>query len=442
MRFRRLALVVSLSSLFVPGLVWAGGFALSEMSAASVGNAHAGAAAAEDASTVFYNPAGLTHLGGRQFSASLSAIRPSAEFSNAGSVGAGGVPLRGGNGGDAGSWEFVPSLFYAMELSPRLRFGIGLHAPFGLKTEYDNGWAGRYQALKSDLKSININPTLAYRVNDLVSVGAGVSAQYIDVELSRAIDFGSICVGSLGAAACAPAGFLPQARDGKVTVSGNDWGFGFNLGAMFSPAPNIRAGITYRSKISHELTGDARFDRPAGLPAPLAAAPTFANGGARASLDLPESLSVHGYMDIDSKWSAMADITWLRWSRFKELRIRFDNGAPASVTPEEWRNTVRVAAAVNYRYNDAWKLRGGIAWDQSPVRDEFRTPRVPDADRTWLSIGAQYKPTRDSAVDFGYAHLFVKNASINKAEPPVGGTLIGEYDSNVNILSVQYSRSF
>lgn len=422
--------------------VQASGFALNEMSAASVGNAHAGTAAAEDLSTIFFNPAGLTYLPGRQFMIAGSAVRPSAKFTNQGSVSASGAPLSGGNGGDAGDWGFVPALYYAMDVSPMLRFGIGVQSPFGLRTEYDEGWVGRYQAIKSELKSVNINPSLAWRVNDQVSLGAGISAQYVDVELTRAIDFGSICVGSLGLAGCAPSGFLPQARDGAVKIKGNDWAYGFNLGAMFTPAANLRFGAAYRSKISHHLTGDASFAKPAGLPIPIALSPTFNNGSVSATLDLPESLSVHGYAELDSKWSVMSDIIWMRWSRFNELRISFANGAADNVTPEEWRNTWRVSAALNYRYNGMWKLRGGIAWDQSPVKDAFRTPRVPDANRTWLAFGAQYKPTRNDTWDFGFAHLFVKKSSINKAEPPVGGTLIGDYKNDVNILSVQYSRAF
>ncbi len=437
----RLALAASIFPIMISGHAFAGGFALNEMSAASVGNAHAGAATAQDASTVFYNPAAMTRLSGRHFTVVGSAMRTSAKFGNAGSLTATGAPLTGG-GGNAGGWSFVPAMFYTTELAPRLRLGLGLHVPFGLKTEYDGTWVGRYQALKSELKSININPALAWQLNDMVSIGGGISAQYADVELSRAIDFGSICVGSLGVAACAPGGFLPQTRDGKVTVSGNDWGYGFNFGVLITPTLNTRYGLTYRSKISHTLSGDASFARPDGLPAPLAASPTFSNGSASASVDLPESVSLHGYAELDQRWSAMADLTWMRWSRFQELRIRFANGAPDSVTPEKWQNTLRVAAALNYRYNDAWKLRGGVAWDPSPVKGEFRTARIPDASRTWLSFGAQYKPTRHSAWDFGYAHLFTRDAAINKAEPPVGGTLIGSYDSDVNILSVQYNHAF
>jgi long-chain fatty acid transport protein len=445
----RLALATSVlpllgsAALFFFGEARAGGFALNEMSAASVGNAHAGSAAtAEDISTIYYNPAGLSRTSGRQFMLAGSEIRPSVNFENRGSVSAIGTPLTGGNGGEAGDWSLVPALYYAMDLAPGLRFGLGIQAPFGLKTDYESNWAGRYQALKSELKSIDINPSLAYRLNDNLAVGAGVSAQYVDVELSRAIDFGSVCVGTLGPAACAPIGFVPQARDGKATVDGTDWGFGFNLGALYAPSENMRFGIAYRSRVRHELSGNARFDRPPGLPAPLAAAPALSNTGARAGIDLPESLSLGGYIELDPRWSLMADVNWMRWSRFKELRIRFDNGAADNVTPEEWRNTTRVAVAVNYRHNDTWKLRGGIAYDQTPVKNEFRTPRIPDANRTWLAVGAQYKPSRQGTWDFGYAHLFVSDASISKAEPPLGGTLIGDYRNDVNILSVQYSHAF
>lgn len=434
--------LIGAMSLLAPD-VHAGGFALSEMSAASLGNAHAGgAAAAEDASTLYFNPAGMTRLQGRQFMAAISGIGLSADFRNAGSVTGTGAPLTGGNGGDAGSWSFVPALYHTMQLRPELTVGIGLQVPFGLTTDYNSDWVGRYQALKSELKTININPSIAYKLNDQLSLGAGISAQYVDVELSRAIDFGSICVGTLGAPACVPGGFVPQARDGKVTVEGDDWGFGFNLGALFELNEYARFGIAYRSRIQHDLGGDATYSLPTGLPAPLAASPTFTNTGASADLDLPESLSLSAFMQLDRKWSAMADVTWTHWSRFKELRINFNNGAPTSVTPENFRNTYRVSLALNYRHSDTWKFRGGIAYDQSPVEDEFRTPRVPDENRIWLAFGAQYRPTRMGSLDIGFAHLFVKDSSINKAEPPVGGTLIGEYDSNVNILSVQYNHAF
>jgi long-chain fatty acid transport protein len=426
------------------GNVYSGGFALNEMSATAIGNAFAGAgASADDISTIYYNPAGLSLMSGRQFTATGSAIRTSTRFENQGSTTATGARLVGGNGGDAGGWSAVPALYYATDVIPGLRFGIGLQSPFGLKTEYDNGWVGRYQALKSELKTVNINPTLAYAVNEKLSIGMGISAEYAKVDLSRAIDFGSVCAGRLGLATCAPIGFLPQSKDGKVKLDGSDWAFGFNLGALYMPTPTMRFGLAYRSRIRHELSGgSAHFEKPAGLPGPLAAAAAFSDSGIRAGLDLPETVNLSGYMELDNKWAVLGDLHWTRWSRFNELRVRFDNGAPDIVVREQWRDTIRVGVGVNYRYNDAWKLRGGLSYEPSPVKNEFRTPSVPDASRKILAFGVQYKPSAQSTWDFGYLHVFVKDASINKAEPPLGGTLIGNYNNNVNVLSLQYSHSF
>jgi long-chain fatty acid transport protein len=421
----------------------AGGFGLIDMSASSLGNAHAGGAAiAEDVGTIFYNPAGLTRLPGRHFAIAGTGILPSAKFENQGSVTAGG-PLSGGNGGDAGDLAGVPGLFYAMDAASNIHFGLGVHVPFGLKTEYDDGWVGRYQALRSELKTVNVNPVLAYRISDAISIGGGISAQYADVNISSAIDFGTACVGALGAANCAPIGYLPQQKDGSVKINGTDWGYGFNLGALFTPSSTMRYGITYRSKISHELSGgNARFAKPADLPAPLAAAANFSDTGARASVDLPESVNLSGYAELDPTWSVMGDINWVHWSRFEELRVRRANSAADIVTPEQWRDTWRASAAANYRYNNEWKLRGGIAYDQTPVKDEFRTARIPDNDRTWLAVGAQYKPSKQGTWDFGYAYLIVKDSTINKSDAPIGGTLTGKYSNDVNILSVQYSHAF
>lgn len=429
--------------LLASGAASAGGFSLSEMSAASVGIAHAGGAAeATDASAVYYNPAGLMRMRGSQFTAVGSAIKPKAEFSNQGSRSAVGTLATGGNGGDAGDVEFVPAMFYATDIAPNLRFGIGLTVPFGLTTDYDSGWVGRYQALKSAVKTVNINPVVAWRVNEKLSLGGGISAQYIDVKLSRAIDFGTVCVASLGAANCAPSGSLPQNKDGKATVSGDDWGFGFNLGALYELTPSTRFGVAYRSRIIHKIKGDARYDIPVGLPAILAASPTFTNTDASAGLDLPESVDLSAAFDLDSKWTLLTDVSWMNWSRFKELRVRFNNGAADSVTQEQWRNTIRYAVGATYRYSDQWLLRTGVAYDQTPVKSEFRTARIPDNNRVWLGLGAQYKLSAKSAIDVGYAHMFVKDPGINKAEPPVGGTQIGTYDNNVNILSVQYNYAF
>jgi long-chain fatty acid transport protein len=440
----------------------AAGFQLFEQSVSGLGTSFASTAAAEDASTIWWNPAGMSYLPGANFTLAGHIIKPTAEFENQGSrtllpTAAGGLPLSGGNGGDAGGIAFLPNLYYSHSLTDRLSLGVGVNSPFGLTTEYDDGWVGRYHALKSALTIVNINPSIAWKINDSFSVGGGVNLQYAKAELTSAIDFSTVCIAAFApggaaaiGAACGPGGFTTPgnaARDGKATIKGDNWGYGFNLGAMWQIVPSTRLGISYRSSIEQELEGDATFERPAGLPAAVAASSRFTNGGVTAAVDLPESVSLGLHSQIDESWAIMADLTWTKWSRFEELRVRFNNGAPDNVTTEKWDDSFRLAIGGSYKPTSAWTLRAGLAYDQSPVPDEHRTPRIPDNDRTWLSFGANWKVTQNGSLDFGYAHIFVKSASLNQsatvAENNARGTLKGSYDNpSVDIISVQYNHRF
>ncbi len=436
--------------LAMSGSVAASGFALIEQSASGMGNAYAGgAASAEDASTVFFNPAGMANIKGRQFVVAGHVIKPSAKFSNQGSTTASppsGAPvaINGGDGGDAGHLAFVPNFYYLMDVNSQVKFGLGVNAPFGLKTEYDNGWVGRYQALKSEIQTINFNPSVSYKANDMVSLGVGINYQYIKGELTKAIDFGSICT-----FAGAPTGVCPntpQLSDGFFKLTGNDWSWGYNLGALFQVNQDTKVGLAYRSKIDHELSGDANYTN---VPVALAAQPSVTNTGVKLNITLPETLSLSVAKQIGEKFSVMGDVTRTGWSKLQELRVRFANGAADNVTPENWKDTYRYAIGATYQYNDMWKSRVGIALDQSPVSDQYRTPRVPDNDRTWLTFGAGYKVSSSGTIDFGYAHLFVKDSSINKTEVIASSlpaalteTLKGNYKNNVDIFSAQYTHSF
>jgi len=401
------------------GAVHAAGFALIEQNASGMGNAYAGAAAAaEDASTIFFNPAGLTFVPGRQIVVAGHAIRPSAKFDNEGSIAGIGKPL-GGEGGDAGDWAGVPNAYFSWMLSDRLALGVGVNAPFGLTTEYDDDWMGRFQAIKSELKTINLNPSVAFKVNERLSLGAGLNYQYAEATLTRAVNFG------LGG-------------EGEVEVEGEDDGsWGWNVGAIFSVTPDLRVGLAYRSAISHKLEGDVSFERPALVPP--AAAP---DGPIYAKTTLPESASLSVFQRFDERWDFMGDVTWTNWSRFKTLDIYRGDGSLLQSTPENWDDSWRISFGLSYRLNEAWKLRGGVAYDETPVSDEFRTARIPDNSRTWVALGAQWKPRPNLSVDFGYAHLFIPDASIDDNQLPVNGRLTGEYEGSVDILSAQVAFSF
>ena len=398
----------------------AAGFALIEQSGSGMGNAFAGGSAiAEDASTVYFNPAGMTYIEGTQLVGALHLIKPNAEFNNNGSIAGAGKPL-GGTGGDAGDLAFIPNAYFKMDYSDTIKLGIGVNVPFGLKTEYDNGWIGRFQALKSEVKTVNINPALAFKVNDQLSLGFGVSAMWAQATLTRTVNFG------------APG-------EGSVKIKADDWGFGYNLGAIYQVTPDTRIGMAYRSKVDQHLEGDATFNRPIGIPNAGAAA----DGAINLSVSLPENFSVSVFSKLNDTWDVMGDVTWTHWSRFKQLTIFRSSGALLSNTDENWDNSMRYSIGANYHYSDSIKLRAGLAYDQEAVNDDFRTARIPGNDRKWLALGANWKASPNSSVDVGYAHLFISDANINDGRSgAANGTLKGTYDGSVDILSMQYTHNF
>ena len=395
----------------------AGGFGIGTQSGSGTGNAFAGgAAAADDASVAWSNPAAMTALPmGKQVTFAGHVIMPSFKFTNNGST----VPgvLGTGNGGDGGDLAVIPNGFFTMSINPRLRFGFAVNVPFGLATKYDLGWQGQTIALESAIKTININSSLAYKVNDKVSIGGGVSIQKIDATLSR---------------------FTGAAATGNVALQAGDTGYGFNLGLLMQATPSTRVGVTYRSAISYNLEGSAIFSGPSAA---------LVNGNARADLKVPESALLSVFSTISPQWEVMADLTHTGWSSVKRLDVYRTTTAPAGaagtlLTSEvfNWKDTLRVGIGANYKVDDRTKLRFGLAFDPTPTTDVDRSPRLPDQDRTWLAFGVQYKPSKQGVLEVGYAHEFVKDAQVNSAA--AAGRLIGTFKDKADILSVQYSHRF
>ncbi|MCF6338046.1 MAG: OmpP1/FadL family transporter [Gammaproteobacteria bacterium] len=423
--------LISLSS----SISHAAGFALIEQGVSGLGNAYAGAAAsAEDASTIFFNPAGMTLLDGQQVVAGLHIIKPSTKFTDNGSS------AGGSNGGDAGNLGLIPNLYYVADIGNDMKFGLGIGVPFGLSTEYNDDWQGRYQAVKSSVEAININPSLAFKVNPQWSIGLGANIQYFKAELTSAVDFSSVCIGTLGAANCIGSGLVtPQtpATDGFADITGSSWGFGYNLGVLFSPSEATRIGLAYRSQVKQSLDGDADFTLPAGTTLPPLLAPAFADTGISGSIDLPSTLSLSLFHQFDDTWALLADITRTGWSSYQELRIEYDNGRPASVEENKWKDNNRYSIGVNFTPNQTWIYRAGIAYDETVVPSaELRSARIPGNDRTWLAVGLGYRISNNLAIDAGYAHLFVKDADIDRVGA-TGDLLRGSYESSVDILSAQ-----
>ncbi len=393
----------------------AGGFGIGTQSGSGTGNAFAGgAAAADDASVAWYNPAGMMFLPvGKQITGALHALKPSFKFQNLGSTGlfAGAGT---GEGGDGGSWAFVPNAFFTMDVNPQWRFGVALNVPFGLKTEYDNGWRGQLKALKSEIKSVNINPSVAYKVSDTVSIGAGASVQKLEATLTKAANAAGTNIAELKA---------------------DDVGYGFNLGLMVQATPDTRIGVSYRSTIKYDLEGTVTFSAAAA-----------GNGGVRADLKVPDSASISVFHRLNPKWELMGDITWTGWSTVQRFVAIRTTGAGAGTTVDSetfnWKDTWRFGVGANYKMSDQTKIRFGVALDETPTNDVDRTPRLPDQDRTWLAFGVQHRVSKAGVLDVGYAHEFVRDASINNTITGVPGALIGKFNNKADILSIQYSHSF
>ena len=423
-------LTTALALAGVGTLSHAAGFALIEQNASGLGNAYAGqAASAQDASTVFFNPAGLTLLPSKQIVLAGHLIKPSAEFGNSGSTTAPFQTL-GGTGGDAGDLAFVPSFYYAHPIDANLSLGIGVNALFGLKTEYDPTWVGRFLAVTSEVKTVNINPSLAYKLNDRVSLGLGVNLQRIDAKLTNMVNYSALASGALG----------PN-LEGLATVKGDDYGWGYNLGALFNLG-NTRIGVAYRSEIDYTIEGSVSF---ANVPVSLSGAAALLPGSVTADATLPATASLSVFHKLSPGLDLLADITWTGWSSFDVLSIVRTSGLPVSSTTENWEDTMRYSAGLNYAMDNAWAWRTGVAYDESPVPGRYRSPRIPDESRTWLALGGQYRLSNASAIDFGYAHLFVKlgdmTNSLNNTKA-AAGTIHGDYNNHVDILSAQYTHNF
>jgi long-chain fatty acid transport protein len=406
------------------------GFALMEQNASGLGNAYAGqAAAAENASTIYFNPAGMTRLNGTQASGVLNVIKPSAKLTPSASSG---LPVFAansavpGSGGDAGGYNYVPQGYVSYQWNSDWWLGVGVTVPFGLSTKYNSDFVGRFQSREAEIKTYDINPSVAYKVNDWLSLGGGISYQHLNAKLKSSANI-------LGA------------LEGSSSLEASDSQWGYNLGAMFNLSPATRLGLSYRSVMSYDLKGTVVVS---GIPVLGSTAPSVL-----LSVRAPDTWSAalaHSYND---RWEVLGDFTWTNWSTVKDVPVVTTSpsalgaaGTVLRVLNFQFKDSYRVGVGANYKWTQSFMLKLGIAHDNSPVTDAVRLTALPDSDRTWLAIGGKYKLTAAGTVDFGYAHIFVKNGTIAQgggiAGAAASGNVFGTYKNKVDILSVQYTHSF
>ncbi|MGQ5524439.1 OmpP1/FadL family transporter [Chitinimonas sp. PSY-7] len=425
----RLATLLALA--LFPATAQAGGFALDEQGAAGMGNAWAGAAAAtSDSSAVFHNPAALMGLKQSQWLISGNYMDLSAKFRATGSdtwlidratgqvgttsvVGTptGEVRAVGGGDSDGGRGGLVPAFFYAVPINEQATAGLGVYAPFGSETRFDATWAGRYSGMDTEITALNISPTLAWRINPQLSIGFGLNAIRIDAEASKALDFryeATIAEAALGQSV--------PVIDGKATLKGKGWGYGFNLGLLYEMANHAKLAASFRSSVTPKAKGDYRVEIPAlysQLATGLGMSLESEVQAAHAKVKLPWRLQLATDWPVNEDWSIQADITRTGWKRFNELRAQINN-TPDQVQVQNWRDTTRVGLGGTWHYADALDWKFGIAWDQTPVRSaQWRHPSTPDADRLWLSTGFAWKYGKANQLDFGLAYTHLSNAQVD-----------------------------
>lgn len=432
----------------------ASGYAVREQSALTQGSSQAGAAArGDDPSILFFNPAASAWMAGTNVTNAAFYIAPNVEIES-GSANRnavfGGTTISGNLGGDSGYDALVPALYGTHRVNDQLALGIAITSPFGLVTKYQFDFIGRYHALTSSLRTINVTPSVAVRPLPNLTVGVGLQFQYASARLSNAVDFGAI--GAAASPGLAALGVRPGTRDGIASIEGTDWDAGWQIGVQWEPVAGTRLGAAFRSAIFHRLEGEARFERvPAEfgispLLAPLRA--QFQNTGGSAKLTTPETVNLGISQRIGDRLTLLAGAEWTNWSRFRELRIQFDNGRPDSVTEQRWRDAWFLNIGAEYRVTDTVTLRTGFAYDQTPTRQETRTPRIPDADRYWLSAGATWQATPNLALTAAYTRVFADDTRVSLRDRGPGtenftrGNLDVNYSASVNIFAVQARMTF
>lgn len=399
-------LTASLTFLLATQLASGAGYQLAERSATGLGRAFSGEAAiADDASVIASNPAGMSLLDDQSFSFGITGIFADVDVQGstpfAANISDQNIIAKGA----------VPYAFATKKLTDELTVGIGAFTTYGLKSDFSSEFASQTGPNFSELLSFNLNPSLSYQINDMLSIGAGFNALYADGELTS---------NSVGAV-------LPN-----TTTIGDDWGYGYNVGLLFTPNDSFRLGLHFRSAVSLELEGT--FDAPA---------LGQNNQDATLAVQLPEIVELSAYQELNDQWAVHADVLWTRWSKFDELDVVPSAGFNPPAEREDWENTLRYAIGATYQHNDRLTIRFGAAYDESPSRTEVRTLRIPDADRVWASAGFSYRFYEDISLDFGYTHIFADDADLrSNARGGNTGIFDGEATGRVNIVAIGLSGSF
>jgi long-chain fatty acid transport protein len=400
------------------GTAGAGGISLYEVGTADVGLASAGySARAQDASTVFTNPAGMTRLAGNQLTLGAQVLHADLGFS----IGQGTTPALGSNdGGNPVGWFPGGGMFYSHSVSPDVKVGLAITGNFGLAVKYDDGWVGRYRALDGTLLGVSVLPSAAWRVNENLSVGASLNAMYGKLDNKVAVN------NIIG-------------PDGSLTLANNVWGFGANLGLLYEPDRGTRFGITWNSPVNLDFRATTQWDGLAPGVRTLLASRGLLNANVDLGVTVPQGVNASFYREVDPRWAILGSVGWQQWSKFGEVEIGVDTSNPVGLTTSlDYKDTWHVAAGAQYKLSDTWLLNAGIAYD-SGFQDNNSVSLALPANAAWrFGVGGQKEESRTFSWGWSVEYLYGGNLHTNvSGNAPVAlggrGDVVGSF-SNVGIV--------
>jgi long-chain fatty acid transport protein len=410
--------------LFLSTSAFGAGFALYEGSAR--GNVIGGGlvGSADDASALFYNPAGITQLKGIQTQIGATAITPMITVDTtvpAGPAGLG-VPAGSYSNDFERNWYFPPHAYMTHQINNKWYTGIGVFSRYGLGTEFDGGWPGRFNSYRAMIREVEINPNVAYKVNDKFSLAAGVTASYMNLNLSKKL----------------PPNAIGPTPETDFNLAGDSWGYGFNVAAQYKPAEWVQLGISYRSKIDQEVKGTATMN-PSGALYPT----TSAQGG----ISLPDTLFAGINFNVTKTLSVGGGVYWTGWEKYDKLQIYFTRpvaGATSSTSFKNWSNVARYLIGTEWKATENWDFRLGYAYDTAPEPDATSDYILPDNDRHMFSIGAGYHRAAWN-LDLSYTYMMIADRSYIGYVPGGGplGTFPGKAtDGSAHLIGLTFGYKF